>query len=872
MLGISSQEAKKRLEQFWPNILTAVNKNPWYKILVSQFTDILVLILIGAALISAFNSELSDAIVIFIIVLLNGGIGFFQEYRTEKTLEALKKMVHPEVRVIRDGQEQIISAEALVPWDYVILAEWDKVPADGIIWESNRLKVDESALTGESVPVEKKEDQDIFMGTAIARGSGAFEVKMTGMQTKFWSIARLTTETVKTQSPLQRELEHIGKFVAKVTLVICILLFIVGILRNQSIVDSLMFSVATAIAAVPEWLPTTITIALALGASVLARKMAIIKKLSSVETLGAVTTICSDKTGTLTKNEMTVREFLLADGTTYHVSGSGYDPRNSSIIKWSGHTPEKNLLTQDLVVKLLTILENCNDAELIEKNERYSILGDPTEGSLLTLTHKISSEQRWKTDILQSFPFDSDRKLMSVITKESILVKWSPDHVMEKVTHYQDANGKICEMTEVKKAEIFAVYGHMAENALRVLACAYRANDQKKYEIESDAEHDLIFVGLVGMIDPPRDEVKDAVKKCHNAGIRTIIITGDYGPTAAAIGRELGMVHGDNLKLLTGAEVENMNNEELWEILKDKTRALIFARSLPEQKMRIVSLLQSHGEIVAMTGDGVNDAPALKKADIGVAMGITGTEVSKEAATMILMNDSFASIVTAIEEGRRIYDNLKKFIWFVFSCNIAELFTVFAVIALNLPIALTAILILCIDLGTDILPAVALGVDNGDPKNMSRPPRNPQEKIMQKPFVLHFLTTGLFIGVCVVAAFILTLVNDGWTWWGTNTGWHHASTVAFATLVIVQLINTFSARSFTQSAFRVPLGGNILLIVAMITSLFMVSIIIYTPLNMILHTTTLDWNDWIIVLGFSLLPLLFQEIIKWRKRNTISCE
>jgi len=401
---------------------------------------------------------------------------------------------------------------------------------------------------------------------------------------------------------------------------------------------------------------------------------------------------------------------------------------------------------------------------LVEKNGRYSILGDPTEGSLITLAYKVSSEQRFKENILQSFPFDSDRKLMSVITKESILVKGSPDHVMEKVTHYQESDGTISAMTETKKSEIFAVYGHMAENALRVLACAYRANNQDNYETESDVERDLIFIGLVGMIDPPRDEVKDAVKKCHSAGIRTIIITGDYGPTAAAIGRELGMVQGDNLKLLTGTEVEAMNDEELSKILKDKTRALIFARSLPEQKMRIVSLLQSHGEIVAMTGDGVNDAPALKKADIGVAMGITGTEVSKEAATMILMNDSFASIVTAIEEGRRIYDNLKKFVWFVFSCNIAELFTVFAVIAFNLPIALTAILILCIDLGTDILPAVALGVDNGDPKNMSRPPRNPQEKIMQKPFVMHFLTTGLFIGACVMGAFILTLVNDGWIW------------------------------------------------------------------------------------------------------------
>ena len=865
MSWLSSQEAADRLKQYGANELSVTNKNPWYKILAGQFTDILVLILIGAAVISLINGEISDAIVIIVIVLLNGGIWFFQEYRTEKTLEALKKMVHPEIRVIRDGWEIIIPVEHLVPGDYVVLAEWDKVPADGILKESNRLKVDESALTGESVPVEKKIDHEVFMGTAIARGSGIFEVVKTGMQTKFWSIAKLATETEKMKSPLQKELEHIGKFVAKVTLVICTLLFAVGMLRGESFLESLMFSVATAIAAVPEWLPTTITIALALGASVLARKMAIIKKLSSVETLGAVTTICSDKTGTLTKNEMTVREFLLADGTTYRVSGSGYDPRNSSITKWSGHTPEKNLISQDLIVKLLTILENCNDAELVEKNGRYSILGDPTEGSLITLAHKVSSEQRFKENILQSFPFDSDRKLMSVITKESILVKGSPDHVMEKVTHYQESDGTISVMTEAKKSEIFAVYGHMAENALRVLACAYRANNQDNYEIESDVERDLIFIGLVGMIDPPRDEVKDAVKKCHSAGIRTIIITGDYGPTAAAIGRELGMVQGDNLKLLTGAEVEAM-------ILKDKTRALIFARSLPEQKMRIVSLLQSHGEIVAMTGDGVNDAPALKKADIGVAMGITGTEVSKEAATMILMNDSFASIVTAIEEGRRIYDNLKKFVWFVFSCNIAELFTVFAVIALNLPIALTAILILCIDLGTDILPAVALGVDNGDPKNMSRPPRNPQEKIMQKPFVLHFLTTGLFIGVCVVAAFILTLVNDGWTWWGTNTGWHHASTIAFATLVVVQLINTFSARSFTQSAFRIPLGGNILLVVAVITSLLMVGVIIYTPLSSVLHTTTLGWNDWMIVLGFSLLPLLFQEIIKWRKRNTISCE
>jgi len=864
------------METFGPNVLTAKASNPWYKILLSQFTDLLVIILLVAAILSFFLAhDPTEGFVILGIVILNALIGFVQEYRTEKTLEALKKMVHPEIRVWRDGEEKLLETKDLVPGDLVILGEGDKVTADGVVTEAHSLKIEESALTGESLPIEKKNEHEVFMGTSVAKGSGVFEVTLTGMNTKFGEIARLTTETEKVKSPLQIELNRLGIFVTKVTGVLCVILFGIGLWRDYGVVESVLFSVSVAIAAVPEGLPTTITIALALGATVLARKKAIVKKLSSVETLGAVTTICSDKTGTLTKNQMTVREIYLPDRSVHHVSGVGYDPNTGKVNYVGGQSKQKE--NKALLNLMLEACYVCNEASLVHKNHRFSILGDPTEGALLTLYAKAKKiKQLEKPELAEIFPFDSDRKMMSVITanKEKLLVKGSPDQLLEKCTHWSDGE-KIHELTAAKRAQIQTHYQRMAENALRVLACAEKNLDAKNLPTtDTEAETELVFLGLVGMIDPPRAEVRDAVHNCRSAGIRVIVITGDYGVTAEAIARELGIVQGHEVHVLTGSKVLEISDEKLSTMLQDKSQSLIFARSLPEQKMRIVRLLQEQGEVVAMTGDGVNDAPALKKADIGVAMGITGTEVSKEAATMILTNDSFASIVTAIEEGRRIYENLKKFVWFIFSCNIAELFVVFAAILFGLPLPLTAILILCIDLGTDILPAIALGVDEAEKGLMKKKPRDPKERLLQKPFVMHFVLTGIMTGAVMTLGFLYTLYQYGWTFSQglavEPAALIHAQTVAFAMLVVVQLFNAFSARSFTRSVFAMNPFSNYMLLVAVFTSVLLVLVMIYVPfLNQALGTYPLNLNDWLIVLVASFVPVVAVESYKAFQRHKL---
>ncbi len=871
--GLTKTEIKKLLEKYGTNELVAESKHKWYHILFSQFADLLVVILIVSAVISFLMGpeHISDAFVILGIVILNASIGFFQEFRTEKTLEALQKMVHPEIRVLRAGKESLIETKYLVPGDIVILGEGDKIPADGILLEAHSLRIEESALTGESLPVDKKADNEVFMGTSVARGSGVFEVKSTGMSTKFGEIARLTTSTKKLKSPLQIELERIGVFVAKLTGVICVVLFGLGILRGSSLSESLLFSVSVAIAAVPEGLNTTIVIALALGATVLARKKAVVKKLSSVETLGAVTTICSDKTGTLTKNEMTVREIYLADRSIFNVSGVGYNPFSGKITHIGGGKG-RNTLKQ----KILEICAWCNEAKLINEKNKYKILGDPTEGALLTLVKKSNLDPENKKFQIpiddkydEIFPFDSDRKMMSIVIHDRVMVKGSPDQVLEKCTKWSDGKN-LYDLDNDKREKIKAHYTRMAENALRVLAFAEKETNETKNLDQEKTESDLVFVGLVGMIDPPRDEVADAVVKCETAGIRIIVITGDYGVTAQAIARELGIVKGDDVRILTGEEVINISDEDLKELLKDKTKSIIFARSLPAQKMRIVEILQSQGEIVAMTGDGVNDAPALKKSNIGIAMGITGTEVSKEAATMILLNDSFASIVTAIEEGRRIYENLKKFVWFIFACNIGELVLIFAAILFAFPLPLTAILILCVDLGTDILPAIALGVDNPEKNLMHNPPRNTNKKLMDKLFVKDFLIVGSVIGASITVAFLYTIHQDlGW-WFGDSLdiSVEHGMTVAFTSLVLVQLINAFSARSFTQSIFKQNPLTNHFLLIAILTSILMVLCIIYIPfLNNILHTTPLIPKDWLVIVIASIIPLIVVEIRKYLKNT-----
>ncbi len=897
MQGLTKTQVRQALEKYGKNILQAEKSNPWWKMLFSQFTDLLVIILLLSALISfglawyEGTGDIKDGIVIIFIVILNAGIGFFQEFRTEKTLEALKKMVHPEIRVTRDGKEQLIQTEELVPGDIVILGEGDKIPADGKIIISHSLKIEESALTGESLPVEKKEKQEAFMGTSVVHGSGVMEIMNTGMSTKFGEIARLTTETVKVKSPLQKEMETMGVFVTKLTLFVCIILFGIKLFRDLSgaetmsitdtVFSSLMYSVSVAIAAVPEGLPTTITIALAMGAAVLVRRKALVKKLSAVETLGAVTTICSDKTGTLTKNEMTVREIYLSDQSKYNISGVGYDSKIGSIQFAESNDDHKETNNNKVLLRnLLEICYYCNEAKLAKKDGKSIVLGDPTEGALLTLAEKSkeksfidnNSEQKNLDEI---FPFDSDRKMMSVVKEDKVLAKGSPDQILEKCTHWSDGE-KIHKITSEKLSIIQEHYTLMAKKALRVLAFAYQPiSNNKKITNHEIAEDNLVFIGLSGMIDPPREEVKNAIEQCSTAGVRVIVITGDYGVTAEAIASELGITKNKEVQVLTGSETKLLSDEKLSNLLKNRNKSVIFARSLPVQKMRIVRLLQEQGEIVAMTGDGVNDAPALKKADIGVAMGITGTEVSKEAATMILTNDSFATIVKAIEEGRRIYQNLKKFVWFIFSCNIGELFVIFAAILFALPLPLTAILILCVDLGTDILPAIALGVDDAEKDVMKKPPRDPKQKVLQKSFILDFLFIGIIIGISVLGVFLYALSINGWHWSDdlslfdkNNPHLLYAQTIAFATLVMIQLVNVFSARSETVSVFRTNPFSNKFLVIAVLSSIFIVLGIVYL-LNFALDTKPLTLTDWMIIMVASFIPLVIIEIRKfWRRKKS----
>ena len=858
--GLNSSEIEKLLKEHWFNELKAKKKNPWWKLLLQQFSDILVIILVIAALITLFNREIVDATVILVIIALNAWIGFFQEFKTEKTLEALQGMVHPETRVIRDGEEKLIDVKNIVPGDIIVLAEWDKIPADWVLRETHSLQISEAALTWESVPVKKKDEDKVFMWTSLVKWSWIMKVTSTWDKTEIWNIAKLAVETENVLSPLQKELKDIWKFVLKITLVICAIIFVVLYFRDWEILKWFMYSVSVAISAVPEWLPTTITIALALWATVLSKKNVIIKKLPSVETLWAVTTICSDKTGTLTRNEMTVREINTPDWQSINIVWEGYDPKNWN---FTGNANDPD------IKMLVEIAYKCNDAKLVKTENGYSLLWDPTEWALLTMWEKIipgtlDSEK----NIENIFPFDSDRKMMSVISNGKVLVKGSPDSILENSTKIM-LDWEIRDITEEDKKRIHEKYMGMAKKALRVLAFAYRDIEEwEEIKEDKDAEKNLVYIGLTGMIDPPREEVKDAVAVAQKAWIRIIVITWDFWLTAWAIAEELGMIWSNDINnIFTWEEIQAFSDWELKNILKER-KSFIFARTMPSDKMRIVSLLQDLGEVVAMTWDWVNDAPALKKADIWIAMWITWTEVSKESATMILMNDSFASIVTAIKEGRRIYENLKKFIWYMFSSNIWELVTIISSIILFIPNVLTAILILCINLWTDILPAISMWAGPADDDLMSKKPRDPKARILNKKFVISFIIAWFILWSCVIAIFILTLMWDGWSWWMHSNfdeqKLKHAMTAAFAWLVTIQMVNTFSAISPNKSVFKTNYLKNPFHLFAVSMSFVFIFVLIYTPfLQDVIGTVSLSLKDWCLILVFSFVPLVYQEIKKF---------
>jgi len=910
--GLTKKEAEFRLDKYGANELTIKKRKPVWLHFIQEFTDLMVLILIFAAIVAGLAGEKADAIVILSIVLLNAIIGFIQKYKAEKAIEALKKLVAPTAKVIRNEEEIQIPARELVPGDIIVLVEGDKIPADARLIEANELETQESLLTGESMPVRKNTDPHkeiqigdksnfVYMGTDVAHGSGKAVVVHTGMDTEFGKIAHLTTTTKKDKSPLQKELFRIGVFVGKITFVISGILILVGyFVQHEPFVKTFLFASSVAVAAVPEGLPATVTIALALGVQKLARRNAIMKQLSSVETLGSTTVICSDKTGTLTKNEMTVKEVYF-DKYSVSVRGVGYKPWGSLHIKAPGEAcctigddesmyedyehRRKNLMDIERdshsLYSSLEMLNQigvlCNNAKLKEDG----ILGDPTEGSLLTLALKAGFEIEKiheKFEKIHEIPFDSERKRMSVIVKDKvtgkryILTKGAPDSIIERCSHTL-SNGRPIILDQESKNKVLGKNEAMAKRALRNIGFAFKEIDKKqKYHEEAD-EKNLIFVGLVGMIDPPRPEVKEAVDIAKRAGIKVYVITGDYGLTAEAIAKQLNLISNKNdHTIITGKDLDKISDKELGELLKDKKNNIIFARVNPKHKLKIVSVLKTHGEIVAVTGDGINDAPALKRADIGIAMGQAGTDVSREASNMVLADDSFSTIVTAIKEGRRIYENLKKFIFYIFSCNIGELITIFAAILLGIPAPLTAILILAVDIGTDVLPALALGIDPAEKGIMSLPPRSPKIKILNWKFIARFTYVGFAIGAIVVGTYIWSLLQQGWVWGETleaNALIHvKSATLAFGLLVFIQMVNAFNSRSDHQSVFKMGLLSNIYLLGAILISFGVVYIFVEVPFfQQYMHTTDLHFTEWLLIISISFGILFIEEIRKFFVRR-----
>ncbi len=875
MNGLSSEQAKNLLSTHGQNILKETGREPLWKKLLAQFTDFMVLTLIGAAAISFVSAlmennfeEMLDVYMIVGIIIVNAIIGFIQEYKSEKAIEALQKMVSPQARVFRDGKLVSIEAKYIVPGDLLFLEAGDKVAADAKLVETNGFRVDESVLTGESDPVRKDckettpEKSHIFMGTGVANGTAKAIVIKTGMSTEFGKIAHLTSSTKKDKTPLQKELKSVGIFIGKIALFISAVLLILGYaVQGHSFIDSLLFAVAVAVAAVPEGLPAIVTITLAIGVQRLAKKQAIIKQLSSVETLGSTTVICSDKTGTLTKNEMTVKEIILGNGSPIEVNGSGYDPEDGMI-----HMGKSFDMTA--MISLLSICKFCTNTTIEKKNDIWGAVGDPTEAALLTLAlkgEKNTGIQIREATKLAEFPFDSVRKRMSVIVnsegKKLVLTKGAPDSILTICTKVL-IDGKEVDMTEEHRKAIMKKNDTMAAKALRVLAFAQK-EIHSAVESENQAEEKMVFIGLTGMIDPPRPEVKEAVRLCERAGIRIIIITGDYGQTALAIGKNIGIAKFDT-PLISGDELENMSDEKLKKALSGKG-SVIFARIKPEHKLRVVEVLKTLGHIVAVTGDGVNDAPALKRADIGVAMGISGTEVSKEAANMILTDDSFASIVTAVSEGRGIYENLKKFIWFILSCNIGEVLTIFLSIIMFLPSPLSAILILAINMGTDVLPALALGIEKKEQYIMNLPPRNPKKRILQKKFIIRMFGMGMLVSIIVIGVYVWMLAKQGWVF-GTfpeesSIMQIRAVTAAFVTLVLTQLFNALNARSERTSIVKLPV--NLHLLGALAISVTLVIGITEIPiLQTLFKTSGLTMIEWLVVTLSSSIILIAEELRK----------
>lgn len=936
--GLTSEEAEKRLAHYGPNQLREAPRPSFLAILWAQLNSFVVILLIVASVISALLGDYVEAAAIMAIVILNAVLGIVQEQRAEQALAALKKLAAPDAQVIRNGVRTSVPSYNLVPGDIVFLEAGNFIPADLRLLEAVNLRVEEASLTGESLPVQKNavtvleknvplgdRKNTAFMGTIVNYGRGRGVVTSTGMNTQLGLIATMLQNVETEETPLQRRLDQLGKSLSIGSLILVAVVFIVALFNYTEvgglfsapleyfkefaaeITEVFIIAISLAIAAVPEGLPAVVTISLALGMREMVQRHALIRKLSSVETLGSATTICSDKTGTLTQNEMTVTR-VWADNQFVYVTGTGYAPNGEFLV--DGKKVEVANYPAILSTLWLGLLNNDSTIETTgenDSNKTYRIVGDPTEGALLVAAAKagaihVEIDEAYPRE--NEVPFDSERKRMITIHDvrdpkphdlspftdgkhkdwDVIAVKGAPDIVLELCTKYQGMDDQPREMTKEVKERVLAANDAMTKDALRVLGFAYRldkdvpnnAEDLKTHELEKD----LVFVGLLGMIDPPRIEVKPALERARHAGIRTVMITGDFPNTAKAIAESIGLLR-PGKKVMTGAELDKIDDTELKNIIEDTD---VFARVSPEHKMRIVDALQANDEIVAMTGDGVNDAPAIKRADIGVSMGITGTDVAKETADMVLTDDNYASIVSAVEQGRIIYSNIRKFVFFLLSSNVAEIMIIFLATLAGLPAPLTAIQLLWLNLITDGAPALALAMEKGDPDIMDRKPRAKNEPIVNRSMgigiiVQTFAQTGAVLGAFVmglawhletgaiipsgmnVLSFVL---NHEWRGVDVQT----AETMAFVTLSLAELFRAYTVRSERASIFQIGIFSNRYMQYAVGISIALLLVVCSVPfLQPIFNTHFLSAREWGLVVGLALVPAVAEEITKFFLRR-----
>jgi len=904
--GLNTEEASKKLAQFGENSIIAKRKSSFLKKILAQLTNFFALLLWVASVLSFFSNQTALGFAIIGVILINAIFALFQEYRAEKAIESLKKLLPAKAKVIRNGEIIEVESISLVPGDLIAIEEGDNISADARLIFSNDLRVNNSSFTGEVDPVIRRDDPQhlvkgniadtknlIFAGTNVTSGNGRALIYATGMNTEFGKIANLTQKIVEKPSPLTVEINKLSRLITMIAIGLGVLFFLLSkFIVKLTIFESIIFAIGIIVANVPEGLLPTLTLSLSMGTQRMAKRNALIKKLSTVETLGSTTIICTDKTGTLTKNEMTVREFYLL-GTSLKVEGIGYEPKGTISNKNGSNIESKVLPVLDLALEASVL---CNNSQLRFNDEKknWGILGDPTEGALIVAASKFKNNINQLREevprVYENF-FSSNRKMMSVVCRkndeEIAYVKGAPLEILEKCNNVIDivSDGKTRPISEEDRQKIIKANDNFALSSLRVIALATKKMDFKedkkikdkngevisdfiplniKYDI-NEVEKGLTFIGLAAMQDPPRPEVEAAIITCRKAGIKIIMITGDYGLTAESIARKIGLVKGKEVRIITGADLEKLDDLSLRETLKKEE--IIFARVTPEHKLRIAQTLKSMGEIVAMTGDGVNDAPALKAADIGIAMGISGTDVARESADMILTDDNFASIVSAIEEGRAIFDNIRHFITYFQTSNVAEMFPFLLMVFFNVPLPLTLLQILTIDLVTDQIPALALGIEKPEPGIMERPPRSRRESLVNWKMILKaYVFLGPLAFAIGIFGFFFKYHELGWHLgmnlrsFGTDSpaslAYLAATTMTLTGIVMAQIGNAFACKTSKESVFKVGFFSNKLLVISIFVMVVLQAAIVYVPfLNKAFQTAPISLKDWLVLAAF--IPVLF---------------